>query len=117
MTQRVDFFIPGERECGKPFHYAACGLDYVYLLNGVVREDDPEYGEIITIKDQDELHKSIGLHIIEKPTMTNKEFKFLRKVMGYTQEQMVWELGVNVQTVANYEKKGRIPASSQKLMC
>jgi DNA-binding XRE family transcriptional regulator len=116
MTQRVDFFIPGERECGKPFHYAACGLDYVYLLNGVVREDDPEYGEIITIKDQDELHKSIGLHIIEKPTMTNKEFKFLRKVMGYTQEQMVWELGVNVQTVANYEKKGRIPASSQKLM-
>src|SRR5271170_6519287 len=82
MTQRVDFFIPGEGESKTPFHYAACGLDYVYLLNGVVREDDPDYGEIIAIKDQEELHKSIGLHIIEKPTMTNKEFKFLRKVMG-----------------------------------
>jgi DNA-binding transcriptional regulator YiaG len=116
MTQRVDFFRPGEEVSAKPFHYAACGLDYVYLLNGVVRENDPDYGEIITIEAQDALHRSIGLHIIEKPQMTSKEFKFLRKLMRYTQEELAWELQVDVQTIANYEKKGRIPGASQKLM-
>jgi transcriptional regulator with XRE-family HTH domain len=108
--------MPRGEESKRPFHYAACGLDYVYLLNGVVWENDPDYGEIITIKAQDELHKSIGLHIVQKLTMTNKEFKFLRKAMEYTQEQLAAELGVDVQTVANYEKSGRIPSTSQKLM-
>jgi transcriptional regulator with XRE-family HTH domain len=116
MTDRVDFFIPGEAVSERPFRYSASGLDYVYLLNGVVREDDPDYGEIITIKEQCELHKAIGLHIIEKPGMTNREFKFLRKLMGCTQEELAWELQVDVQTIANYEKNGRIPGNSQKLM-
>lgn len=116
MSARVDFFMPGAQVNDKPFHYAACGLDYVYLLNGVVVEKDPDYGDIITIEAQDELHRSIGLHIIGKPSMTNREFKFLRKVMGVTQEELAWDLQVDVQTVANYEKKGRIPGNSQKLM-
>jgi putative transcriptional regulator len=106
MTERVDFFMPGEKVSSKPFHYTACGLDYVYLLNGVVREDDPDYGEMITIKAQDGLHRAIGLHIAQKSRMTNKEFKFLRKLMGCTQDELAWDLQVNVQTIANYEKKG-----------
>jgi DNA-binding transcriptional regulator YiaG len=116
MTDRVDFFRPGQTVSGKPFRYVASGLDYVYLLNGVARENDPDYGEIITIDDTDGLHKAIGLYIIEKPSMTNREFRFLRKVMRVTQEELAWELQVDVQTVANYEKKGRIPGTSQKLM-
>lgn len=116
MTKRVDFFIPGHKVSGKPFHYAACGLDYVYLLNGVTRENDPDYGEILTIQDEDDLLKAIGLHIAQKRGMTSKEFKFLRKLMGRTQEELAWELEVTEQTVANYEKKGRIPGASQKLM-
>lgn len=116
MSAKVDFFIPGERRSGKRFHYTACGLDYVYLLNGVDIEQDPDYGEMITIREQDELHRSIGLHIIQKPSMTNKEFRFLRKLMSVTQEELSHELGVDVQTIANYEKKGKIPGNSQKLM-
>lgn len=116
MKMKVDFFRPGEAVSGKPFHYAACGLDYVYLLNGVKTENDPDYGDIITITAQDELHRSIGLHVIQKSSMTGKEFKFLRKLMGLTQGDLAWELMVDAQTIANYEKKGRIPGSSQKLM-
>jgi DNA-binding XRE family transcriptional regulator len=117
MTERADFFMAedGSRN-EKPFHYAACGLDYVYLLNGVTITRDPDYGDIVTIKAQSSLHRAIGLHIIQKRGMSGAEFKFLRKLMGYTQEALGWELELDAQTVALYEKKGRIPGPSQKLM-
>lgn len=116
MSERVDFCRADESVSEQPFHYTACGLDWVYLLNGVLREKDPDYGELVTVKSEDELLKAIAAHIIEKDTLSGREFRFLRKFMGLTQEQLAEEFQVDVQTVANYEKRGAMPKPSKRLM-
>jgi transcriptional regulator with XRE-family HTH domain len=37
--------------------------------------------------------------------MTSAEFRFLRKQMGLTQKELGERLGVEDQTIANYEKE------------
>ena len=44
----------------KPYHYVASGLPNIYLLNGVSHDDTP-YGEMVTIKNLNGLHRAIGL--------------------------------------------------------
>jgi DNA-binding transcriptional regulator YiaG len=117
MSERAEFHVMGQPLDGEPLHYTASGLDYVYLVNGFSIEQDPDYGRIVTIDAPDDLHKAIGLHIItqERP-LTGAEFRFLRKQMKLTQEQLAERLGANVQTIANYEKGRKMPAVSEQLM-
>jgi transcriptional regulator with XRE-family HTH domain len=117
MSERADFHVTGQPLDGTPLHYTASGLDYVYLLNGFTVEDDPDYGRIVTIDDERDLHRAIGLYVITRPrTLTGHEFRFLRKQMGFKQKDLAGELGVNEQTVANYEKDRPIPTASDHLM-
>jgi transcriptional regulator with XRE-family HTH domain len=105
VTEHVEFFLKGRPKLAKPYHLKGVGLPYVYLLNGVTLEDDPEYGELITIENVQGLYRAIGLHIIGKEApMTGDEFRFLRKEMEFTQVQLADRLLVDQQTVANYEK-------------
>jgi putative transcriptional regulator len=116
MSDRAEFFVRGEPLDGPPLHYGASGLDYVYLLNGFTVEDDPDYGRLVSIDDVDDLHRTIGSHIIrQKREMTGPEFRFLRKQMGFTQEEYALKFGTDVQTIANYEKGKTIPGPSQYL--
>jgi hypothetical protein len=48
--------------------------------------------------------------------MTSAEFRFLRKQMGLTQKELGERLGVEDQTIANYEKEKTIPLNSDKHM-
>jgi len=90
-----------EREA---FHYKACGLDDVFLLNGFARRDS-DYGKSIIIRDIDGLHRVIGMTLIaQRKTLAPKEIRFLRKEMDFTQEELARKLGLDVQTVARYEK-------------
>jgi DNA-binding transcriptional regulator YiaG len=117
MSERADFHVTGQPLDGTPLHYTASGLDYVYLLNGFTVEHDADYGRIITIEDERDLHRAIGLYVITRPrTLTGTEFRFLRKQMGFKQKDLAGELGVNEQTVANYEKDRPIPTASDHLM-
>lgn len=119
MSERAEFHVMGQPYDGKPLHYTASGLDYVYLINGFSIEEDPSYGRIVTIDAPDELHKAIGLHIITKDKgLTGPEFRFLRKQMKLTQKELAedWFNGADVQTVANYEKGKKIPPASDRLM-
>lgn len=117
MSERAEFHVMGQPFDGAPLHYTASGLDYVYLLNGFTIEEDPDYGCLITIKNERDLHHAIGLSIILRPrAMTGAEFRFLRKLMGFKQKTLADELGVNEQTVANYEKNKIIPNSSEQYM-
>lgn len=89
---------------GDPLHYTACGLDDVYLLNGFTVEHTA-YGDGYAINDIENLHRAIGKHIIlQKSMISAKEFKFLRKEMEHTQEELARLLGVSAQQVARYEK-------------
>lgn len=117
MSQRAEFHVMGEPLDGAPLHYTASGLDYVYLQNGFMVEDDPDYGRILTIRDVDALHRAIGLHVItRRRALTGAEFKFLRKQMKMKQKELADDWGVSEQTIANYEKEKRIPPTSDRLM-
>lgn len=118
MTQRAEFFIKGRPNLAEPYHFKAAGLPGIYLLNGVEFENDPDYGELISIANERGLRRAIGLYIIEKPEpMTGAEFRFLRKQMELTQAELAPLMGVSDQTIANYEKAktGRLGAADPHL--
>jgi transcriptional regulator with XRE-family HTH domain len=117
MSKRAEFHVRGQPLDGTPLHYTVSGLDYVYLLNGFNIENDPEHGRIVSVEAEDDLLRAIGFHIIcQEGPMTGKEIRFLRKQMGLTQDQLAAHLGVNVQSVANYEKGRTLPPTSDRLI-
>ena len=101
----------------KLYHYKECGLDNIYLLNGVERIDTP-YGHGTKIQNMKELHTMIG-HSICKDAhpLTPKEFRYLRVEMGLSQKNLGSFMTVKDQTVARWEKgTSQIPGSADKLM-
>lgn len=76
-----NFFKPGEEVRPEPYHYKACGLEGIYLLNGyTVEEHDGE--RHVFVENVDELHKAIGRHIISKRKgLTGAEIRFLRNTL------------------------------------
>lgn len=100
----TEFAIESTDIASKPFHYKACGLDDVYLLNGFCLEDT-DYGEAVSIQNVESLHCEIGLYIVSyKKTLSPSEIKFLRREMDMTQLELANKLGIDQQTVARYEK-------------
>jgi putative transcriptional regulator len=86
------------------YHYAECGLDNIYLLNGFRSVRTPR-GDAVNISDIEGLHRAIGLMLVrDKKNLTGREFRFLRHELDLTQQALADLLGVNVQTVARWEK-------------
>lgn len=99
-----EFYIDGEEKLDKPFVYKACGLNGIVLLNGVERVET-DYGEGVRISNLDGLHRAIGLHIVShRKALKPEEFRFLRKEMKLTQNQLGEAVNVSGQTIARYEK-------------
>jgi len=99
------------------YHYTECGLDNIYLLNGFDPVETPR-GMGTTIKNVDGLHRAIGEMLVEeKKALTGKEFRFLRHEVNLTQQDLAAIVGVNVQTVARYEKrKDAVDGPVQRLL-
>lgn len=100
------------------YHYTECGLDYVYLLNGVTRIETPR-GEAVHIKNIPGLHKAIGLHIVNaKKNLSGKEVRFLRHELNQTQNNLSMLLGIDSQTLARWEKgeTDRVPPAADRLI-
>lgn len=88
----------------EPYHYTMCGLDDVYLLNGVTEESTP-YGPAVSIQDIDGLHRAIAQHLARnKKALNGKEMRFLRKQMDLTQDELSCLLSVSDQSIARWEK-------------
>lgn len=105
MSKRANFYLEGGELLAQPYHYIECGLDNIFLLNGV-SETETTYGPMVHVENINGLHHAIGLHIVEKnEPMTGPEFRFLRKQMTLTQAQLANRFGVTDQTIANYEKE------------
>lgn len=117
MTSAKRFKIKGSDVVREPHHYRACGLDDVYLLNGFTIEET-DYGRGVSVHNVEDLHRAIGLRVISnKKPVSAREFRFLRKQMGFTQEQLAKRLRVDGQTVARYEKdQTAIPGSTDAVM-
>ena len=105
MKAAKKFLLDGKDVAREPYHYRTCGLDDVYLLNGFSVEDT-DYGRGVSVHNVEDLHRAIGWHLIcDKKPLSAREFRFLRKQMGFTQDQLAKRLRVDVQTVARYEKE------------
>lgn len=100
---RSEWRYQGDRD-REPLRYLDCGLDDVYLLSGYDRVSTP-YGDGITVKNADELHRAIGLYLVtERKILTGKEIRFLRKQMALTQAELGRRLRLSDQQVARWEK-------------
>ena len=105
MRRAKRFLVGDQQIVREPYHYRACGLDDVYLLNGFSVEETA-YGSGVAIHNVDDLHRAIAWHlIVEKRSLTPREFRFLRKQAGLTQERVAAKLSVDVQTIARSEKE------------
>ena len=97
------------------YHYTECGLRNVWLANGfAIRKTN--YGEGVSIHDVDGLHRAIGRALANKPRLTGSEIRFLRKEMSLSQRGLGELLGVADQSVALWEKKGRLPKTADRLL-
>jgi DNA-binding transcriptional regulator YiaG len=91
------------------YHYKECGLKHVYLENGF-REFDTPFGNSVSIVDADGLHALIAKELVKsRPFLTGPEFRFVRKNLDLTQKRVGQISGYDAQTVARWEKLGRVP--------
>lgn len=87
-----------------PYHYTECGLDNIYLLNGVTTIDY-EGEKAVSIHDVDGLHIAIAKDIVSMPReLTGQELRFLRKELNLSQKSLARYLGREEQAVARWEK-------------
>ncbi|MEE9453156.1 MAG: hypothetical protein V3V13_02075 [Paracoccaceae bacterium] len=98
-------------------HYKECGLDNIYLTNGVNILETP-YGRTTSINDLDGLHRAIGLHVANtKSRLSGKEVKFLRHELDLSQAVLATLLRTTEQTFARWEKgKIKLPGPAQALL-
>ena len=116
MTAAIRFCLHDREISAEPFHYKMSGLDDVYLLNGF-KVHSTSYGRGVSVEKADELHQAIGSYLIRhRKVLSPKDFKFLRKTMKLTQDELADCLGLTSQTVARYEKgQTEIPGPADKL--
>jgi DNA-binding transcriptional regulator YiaG len=99
------------------YHDTASGLDNVWLENGYTIHDTP-YGEAVSIKDVDGLHRVIAAAIIAKPgRLTAQEFRFLRIELDLAQKRLGELIGAEEQAVARWERGiTPVPAMADRLL-
>ena len=101
----------------KLYHYTECGLDNVWLENGFQIHKTP-HGEGVSFNHAEQLEQIIALGIISSASpLEPKEFRFLRNQLDMTQLEIAGLFGVDVQTIARWEKgENPINAAADRLM-
>ena len=97
--------------------YTGCGLPNIYLSNGYAEIETP-FGKSVSIDDVEGLHRAIGMEIVNRePTLSGKEFRFLRKELELSQDKLGGLLGRDSQTIALWEKeKSDLPKMADMLL-
>jgi len=101
----------------KPYHYAECGLDNVYLVNGFEAVATPR-GQGVRIENLHGLHQALARVLLEeRKRLSGMELRFLRHELDMTQEALSMLVGVDVQTVARWEKgHSEVPPPADRLI-
>lgn len=99
------------------YHFTDGGLRNIWLLNGYTVQDTA-YGRAVSFKDGDGLIRAICLALTRKAgRLTGVELRYIRS-SGFlmSQPSMAKLLGVDGQTVARWEKSGKVPKWADKLV-
>lgn len=101
----------------KMYHYTDGGLKNVWLQNGFEVRKTP-YGKGVAIHDIDGLTTAICMALTDKSSsLTGVEFRYIRSgAMLLSQAGLASMMGVDAQTVARWEKHGRLPKWADKLI-
>ena len=95
----------------KQWHYTACGLDNVWLANGYVVKHT-RHGQAVSVSDVDGLHQLLAQTLIEKPgRLSGKEFRFLRTLLGLSQEALGSVFDFSENAVSLWERKDTVPSA------
>lgn len=97
--------------------YADGGLRNVWLANGYeIRHT--RHGEAVAISNQDGLTKAVCAALTRKlGILTGVEFRYVRSAgMLLSQSALAHLIGVDTQTVARWEKTGKVPRWADKMM-
>lgn len=98
------------------YHYTSSGLSNVWLMNGYV-EKKTAYGKAVSILHLEALHRAIASKLAKtRPFLTGPEFRFLRKELEMSQAKLAELMGVEAQTVALWEKRGRVPTMPDRFI-
>ncbi|RVT52742.1 hypothetical protein [Rubrivivax albus] len=99
------------------YHYTDGGLRNVWLVNGYTRHRTP-FGEGVSIHDLDGLTMAICTALTKKPgALTGAELRYLRSSgMLLSQPALGKMMGADGQSVARWEKTGRVPKWADKLV-
>lgn len=90
------------------------GLRNVWLVNGFKIVKTP-YGPAVSYRDLDGLTRTICAALARKTgRLTGIEFRYLRMHLRLSQKALARLLGNTEQSVANWEKKGRVPLWADK---
>ena len=111
--------------CGTPLRvsretvrYDDCGLTNVHLVDVEVRRCPSCGEEELVIPAMADLHRVIAEQLALRPTpLAGPEIRFLRKYLGFSQEQLAEEMGLRQETISRYENgHERMGATSERLL-
>lgn len=97
-------------------HYLECGLPDVWLVNGYQPLSTP-YGDGVAVENVEALHRAIAMHLVQRAEpLTGAEFRFLRIELDLSQARLAAYFGNDAQSVALWEKRGKIPAWADRFL-
>jgi DNA-binding transcriptional regulator YiaG len=98
------------------YRYTDGGLRNVWLVDGYELRKTP-FGDGVVIHDLDDLTKAVCMALAEKPgVLTGVEFRYIRSAgMLLSQPALGKLMGIDGQSVARWEKSGRVPRWADKL--
>jgi DNA-binding transcriptional regulator YiaG len=86
----------------RTLHYAACGLEYVYLENVPVRKT--AHGEVIDA-DLARIERQIAIEVVRHGVpIRGAEVQFLRKSLGLSLERFGKMLGLSAPAILKWER-------------
>lgn len=99
------------------YHYTFGGLRNVWLVNGYTLKPTP-MGEAVAFADGEGLERAICTALAEKAGhLTGAELRFIRQSgLLMSQAALGKMIGADAQSVARWEKHGRVPRWADKLV-
>ena len=99
------------------YHYTDGGLRNVWLANGYEIKKTP-FGEGVAFHNLDGLTESICIALTKKAgVLTGSEFRYIRSAgMLLSQPALGKLMGIGGQSVARWEKTGKVPKWADKLV-